>query len=213
MANHKKLKKVVSKSDRESRKKKKNGRIVAIVMAILMIASLAGIALSGLSPTTSNGAFTYGDYSFELKPIDGSLQSLLVTEVNGEEVGFYSLPQDTLQLDVSGNLSFLQSTEYMVLTGNPDDTLMTIQDILRFEMSQASGKSIGGAVMFESENYSAYPVVNCENASVVVPVIEIVESNKTKIVVEGSCVKIQSQPQDILYVRDRLLYQILGILN
>lgn len=213
MATHKKLKKTLSKSDRETRKQKKNTRIVAITMAILMIASLAGIALSGFNSPSGNSAFTYGDYSFTLQPVEGSLQSVLVTKVNGKEVQFYSLPQDTLQLDTVGNLSFLANTNYLVLTGNPDDILMSIQDVLRFEMNKASGKQIAGAVMFPQENYTAYPVVTCLNSSTTVPVVEITESNKTSIVVDGSCVKINSRPQDILYVRDRLLYQMLGIIE
>lgn len=213
MVSHKKLKKTLSKSQRESKRQKKNNRIVAIAMAILMIASLAGIALSGFNSTSQAPQFSYGDYSFELQPIEGTLQSLLVTEVNGREVGFYSLPQDTLQINTQGNLSFLQSTNYLVLTGNPNDVLMGIQDVLRFEMNRASEKAIGGGIMFSHENYTSYPIITCANASVTVPVVEIVEANKTQIIVDGSCIKIDSRPQDILYIRDRLLYQMLGIIR
>lgn len=213
MATHKKVKKTLSKSQRESKKREKNNRLAAIILAVLMIASLAGIALSGNSSQSDSSSFTYGDYKFNLQQIEGSTQSVLVTEVNGVDVGFYSLPQDTLRLNVTGNLSFLKDSNYMVFTGNPTDVLMPIQDLLRYEMNQATGKNIGAAVLFENANYTEYPVVTCLNASTVVPVIELVESNITKIDVEGSCVKIQSLPSDILYVRDRLLFQMVGILN
>lgn len=212
MANHKKLKKHVPKAQREKNKQTRNNRSAAIILAVLMIASLAGIALSGTS-SSNQPAFTYKNYDFSLEPIEGSLQSMLVTEVDGVQLGFYSLPQDTLNLNVTGNLSFLASAQYLMFTGNPTDQIMPIHDLIRYEIAQSTGKQIGGAVLFENENYTAYPVISCLNSSTVVPVIELVEANKTSIEVIGSCVKIQTKSQDILYVRDRLIYQMVGIIN
>jgi len=213
MAKHKKLKKTLSKSDREDRKQQRNNRLVAIVMALLMVAGLAGIMLGGNGSNSAGSEFTYQDYSFKLEPIKDSMQSVLKTEVNGKDISFYTLPQDALEINVEGNLSFLRSTQYFILTGNPNDALMNIQDIIRFDISQATEKIGIGAVMFPSENYTLYPTLTCLNATTGVPVIELVESNVTTVLVDGSCVKIESQRQDVLRIRDLLLYYMVGILK
>lgn len=216
MANHKKLKNKKSGSSKDSKKQERNSRFIGIFLAVLMVASLAGIAIGGISQTdTSSNQYVYGDYKFELRPIQGTLESLLVTEINDREVGFYSLPQDALRLNVRGNLSILRDSQYAVLSGNPNETFMSVVDVFRYEISQATDKQVGGGVLFPSENYTSYPTVSCLNSSSTVPVITLEEANETIIIVNesNSCVQIKSRVQDLLYVRDLLLYRMLGVLN
>jgi len=67
-------------------------------------------------------------------------------------------------------------------------------------------------VGFTSEQLN-FPVITCDDASDFVPVVYFKGSNTTNVYVENSCIIAEaSNPADIIRIKDRLVYGILGII-
>ena len=62
-------------------------------------------------------------------------------------------------------------------------------------------------------NEFTLPVITCDDATSSVPVLYFVESNETKIYSENGCIIAEAKFEtDLLRIKDRLLYERLGII-
>lgn len=196
----------------DERRANRNKKYMSYTLVILMIASVAGIYASSQQ---GDPALKYGDYKFTPKLLDSAGgQYVFTTEYGGQEIYFYYLPQDALSIEVEGNLtSVLQPAQYVVLSTDNNAQFAPLYDLIRYEFANFGNKFMPGGILEENDSV-AFPVITCENSSIATPVIELqTKLNETSFVVEDSCVKITTVPQQIGLVRDRLLYSALGIIN
>ena len=123
---------------------------------------------------------------------------------------FYALPQDTLRIPVEGNITQeLYGAAYMALATNASPEIVPLLDLMRFDIDRYSRVLIA-QVPLPAENVSG---IDCMNATAELPVITLVESDTTGIVAADHCIQIETQPNDLFLIRDRLLFSILGILD
>jgi hypothetical protein len=67
---------------------------------------------------------------------------------------------------------------------------------------------------FTSENEFAKPIITCDNATFYVPVIYFKKSNQTVISLENNCIIAEAyRGEDLVKVKDRLLYSIFGVIK
>jgi hypothetical protein len=200
----------VTKKNKEAQRKKRLQVGISIFFVFLMVFSILGIYVSHRQNSVLN-QFEYDGYAFDLE-LDSLGQYTLVTTVNEEEKVFYSLPQDTLRIPVNGNVTrVIGNTGYLAIATNLSSELIPIVDLMRFDFDRyASVLAVQAPLTNLAENISG---VDCFNATAEIPIVTLVESTTTQIDVEGSCVQIQTLPNDAFLIRDRLLYSMLGILD
>ena len=213
----KRLKKKESKKHKAStthqdKKQEKKKRIISIVIIFLMVASVFGIWASSKSQQSQE--LTYQGHKFRIgfNP-NNDQQQVAFTKVNGKDVFFYSLPQDSLNLNTSGNLTkVFDNSQYIIITSDPNDQTAPYYDLIRYEISQFSTKQIYGAITNNKPNINL-PLVTCLNATESTPIIELSTSNTTSIKVENNCIRVKGKIEDFMIIRDRLLYSLLDIVN
>ena len=67
-------------------------------------------------------------------------------------------------------------------------------------------------ILAPSDQY-AHPIIDCINATAVLPVIKLVESNVTSITLDGDCVVVKADEYSTKAAKDRLLYALLGVIE
>ncbi len=199
----------VQKRNREAEKKKRMQVGISIFFVFLMVFSVMGIYVSQ-QQNSSLDEFNYNEYSFEvIEETPG--QYALSTLINGQEKIFYALPQDTLTISTTGNVTeVIGSTGYVALAHNISPELIPLVDLMRFDFDRYAQTLTVDVPLYSNTTPEG---VSCLNATPEVPVITLVESDETQIVVEGYCVQIESQPTDLYLIRDRLLYSLLGVIQ
>ncbi len=101
-------------------------------------------------------------------------------------------------------------------TSNPNSTYAESIAEVQFNLGRVLEEVMGIYVQnaFTSQTEHPLPVITCENASRVIPVITIEKSNTTQITAQGTCIIIEAKTkQDIIALYERLLYSILGVME
>ncbi len=208
---------VVKRGNREERIQKRKQAVVTYFIVILMVSSVAGFALSGNMNSNSN-QIEYNGYSFEQSiephPLVSGYTVNAFKEVTTDVI-FYSSPYEAEQILITGNLTeLLYNKPYYIYLFKPDTEFDSLHDWLRFNMAATTTKILIPAVTAPSDVYVNMPILSCANATLDMPVIEILQANKTTInITENGCVQIKSRPQDILFIRDRIYYSLSGIMD
>jgi hypothetical protein len=86
-------------------------------------------------------------------------------------------------------------------------------DFLRFDIRTniAKSKFFYESVTLQKEGYTVLPVADCRNATATVPVVILRNSTTTSVSSEGSCVTINYAQNDIIRIRDSIVYLTYGI--
>lgn len=198
------------KNRREAQEEKKRKRlrvIVSVSLILLMVLSTAGFYFdSAATGTRYNGhKITYvsnsADYQYQVK-VDGTI------------VQFYSAPTDSLSLDMPSALTAaLQSAQGVVFLFDPTDNQTAYYDRVRWDFQKAfDPKPVGAAVTQAPSVDSPYqfPVASCADARAEYPII-LFRTGSQAITYEQGCFVFQGEVQDLLLIRDRVLYAYYGI--
>ncbi len=144
------------KQGSEAKKKK----IMSILLVFLMIISLAGIFLSS-QQGLGNTSFEYEGYDFELIQDPNTGRFFFVTEINDQEIPFYTLPQDASNIPVDGNLNaLLNQAEVLTVATDGNLTEAALFDEIRFGLDVYGGVPNSAATLGPI-NGSALPVASC----------------------------------------------------
>lgn len=199
----------VQKKNKEAQKKRQIQIGVSLFFVALMVFSILGVYISDQQNRALN-EFKYEEFMFTIEDI-GLGQTALVTQVNGEDIPFYSLPQDTLAISTTGNVTKeLGSSGYVVIGANVSAELLELIDLMRFDFDRYANVLAVSAPIFSEKEPQG---LTCANATPQVPLIFIQESTQSQIIAENNCVSIQAQPNDLFVMRDRLLFSFTGIMD
>ncbi len=213
----KRKKQVIKRANHEERIMKRKQSVATYFIVFLMVASLGGFALSS-NHANKGSSLKYGPYQFvaitQQHPLASTYTINAFQETKSGMI-FYSSPRQAEQVSIIGNLTaMLKNKAYYYYLFKPDTRIDSLHDWLRFDLTSNTNKVLLPAVTRASEAYPQAPILSCLNATVQMPVIQILEGNKTTInVTSNGCVKITMPPQDVLLVRDRLLYSLTGIID
>lgn len=187
-------------------KKNKGGIILASFIALIMVGSILGIVMSD----RRSNQFKYKDIKFRQDSNGWS------TVINNQKLIFDYFPADVEQIELSQDI-------IAALTQRPEiDTTSKINDTFSEEIALAqynmaltlSNLNIYIRQGFTTNNTFNLPILTCKDATAAVPIIYFEQSNQTKITLEKNCIIAEARNNiDILRIKDRLIYSLLGIIR
>ena len=189
------------------RKEKKSrwGAVLVFFIAFIMISSIIGFMYGGQTDT-----FKYKDLKFK------RTQNQWSTVINNQKLVFNYFPADVEQINLSSDIITL-------LLNKPEiDTTSEINGTFSEEIALAqyntaltlNNFNIYVRRGFTTNNTFNLPIITCEDATFAVPVLYFKQSNQTKVTLENDCIIAEARNNiDILRIKDRLLYSMLGIIG
>lgn len=190
-----------------AQKEKKNwGAIIVLVFLVIGLSSsflFFGFRDEGTSQSYNGYDFTYRQDAWHVEVDDTEYQFLLTPD----QVNTIRLPDEVkrlldnpVQLDTTSNVS----DEY-------NQSIALAQYQMAFTLRDAGVYSRTGFITNVS---SRFPVITCADASPTVPVIYYQGANLTGVSSEEGCILAKGQSQtDIIRIKDRLMYQLLGVME
>jgi hypothetical protein len=143
-------------------------------------------------------------------------QGLWFTKVQGREAVFNYLPNDVIDIDLSNHvLNRLTNLVEIDTTSDFNNSFKEYIALAEHQMALTLGNfNIYVRTGFTTENQFGMPIITCRDATLNVPVIYFKEGNETKIYLRDNCIIAEAREEfDFLKIKDRLLYNILGILR
>ena len=172
-------------------------------MAFLMVMSIGGIMIGSIG----GNELEYNGVKFTQQ------ENVYVAQFGDETLGFNYLPYQVEDMNVSKEaLDLWKNAQVLIITFDPDSADVTFTDLLRFDLETTSGKFIVGATNKETDKYDL-PVLNCENATASQPVLFLKSEELTTIELEGNCIIATANNFEFLKIRDRLLYDLFGVME
>jgi hypothetical protein len=188
-------------------RRERNSRIMVLFMAFIMVGSVFGIMFFGYDQESK---VKYNGIVFLQK------NNLWVAKINGEEVIFNYLPDDVTRVDISEDVSSrLKNPVEIDITSDFNSTLKETIALAEQQMVASLGSfGVFVRVGFTTENRFDVPVIRCEDATLSVPVVYFREGNKTRAYLQDNCIIAEGRSSfDVLRIKDRMLYDVLGILK
>ncbi|MBN2881330.1 hypothetical protein JXM83_04735 [Candidatus Woesearchaeota archaeon] len=210
------------KNNTKTKKEKKDTNYGAVILSglimFLMIGSLFGYMMYYAE---DNSNFTFNGFKFT--PDDRN--NRWIVKLDDKVAEFYNHPTQVEAITVpNGVKNTLMDGDVMFVTFDPvEGEMAPYMDQVRLDFTLAFNAI--GAVSAPSEIYTL-PVLTCENKTGVYldsnnqtqvysrNIIYLKKSNETKIVLDDGCVILEaSSGQGFIDLRDRLLFDIYGILG
>ena len=186
------LDKIKTKEEIE-KKRKKNHIFIGTIMILLLVVSTAGYSLMGNSGT-NQGASSVKQNGFEFFYEDG----LWKTEINGGIFNFQFLPEEVLDVPVTGFYdlnNYINQPLYFVGTnqGNAEVLINLQKYVSRYQ----------GACIDSSDCEGNLPLKDCSNNLIIFE-----DGNETLVQQNGLCVYLTGDP---IKSADAFLYKLLGV--
>lgn len=194
---------------KESAKEKQN-KFIVFFIAFIMISSAFAVIFYGFNegqPTKR----TFNGYDFFEK---NDQWFRWYTKIGKTDAGFNYLPDEVAGIPIDGTIQRLASPAQISITSDLNDIFAEEIALAETQAEMTlSNFNIFAVKAFTAENEYGWPVITC-NQSAASTVIYFKEANETKITVHGGCILADAnQMSDILVLRDRIVYALLGILN
>jgi hypothetical protein len=203
------LKAIQKRDDGDSKGKK----LIAFVIGGIMLMSVAGFIV-GFSGSSQSGAnsFRHGGLLFQQ-----SQQGTFFTEVNGNFVEFFYLPEDLVNMEVSSSvISKLTGSKVLTVSYDWNTSLTEQMALLQFDLVNIfdAQHEIFVQPALTTENPFDIEVTTCEGATSFVPVLLIQEANNTAISIDTNnpnCVVLNGTSGfGFVRVADKLKYIIIA---
>jgi len=181
--------------------KNKNKIYFAIFIAFIMITSILGFFYGG-----SEERFTYKGFSFN------HVGEKWITHINGKSVDFDYFPGDVDYINLSDVIiSKIKNSKMIYVTYSQNQSNLDEIAIAQFSLSQKlSDFNIYVASAIAEKNDFGLPVINCNNATEFVPVIELRKGYSDSIILEKDCIILDG---NLIKLKDRLMYGLYGIIK
>lgn len=196
---------------REDKRRQRNKLIIGLLTIFLMISSVLGII--GYNQQESQNSV--GGINFLQKP-SNVYGTIWEAKIDGTTYQFNAHPYQLLSFGMNVSIEPLQNaaqvlltTDAPTLTGNHADFIAAMQ----YELASALQKQ-GKEVAQGFTNASGYQVqqITCTDASDETVVIYSVVGNESIIRLQENCYVMSSATQtDHFFLKDRLLYALLGV--
>tara|TARA_Y100000310_G_scaffold47186_1_gene43805 strand:- start:31818 stop:32405 length:588 start_codon:yes stop_codon:yes gene_type:complete len=187
----------------------KGKKVFGYILIFIMFGSVFTFIFFGFnSSTSSSGVVDYNGFEFVNR---GTYWS---TIIDSREALFTYLPDDLGFIFVNNDAtSRLRNKVQIDITSDFEDVFAEPIALAQFQMGITLNNFnvfVRGGFTSEHENFN---VLTCDDASGFVPVIYFRSANTTKVYLEGNCVIAEaSNGADVIRIKDRLVYSILGII-
>lgn len=187
---------------------KRTAKIMVFFMAFIMIGSVFGVIFFGYNEQENK--VKYNNAVFVEK------NGVWSTKINNKEAVFSYLPTDVTDVDMeSAVLDRISDIVEIDPTSDVNNSFKEYIALAQHQMTLTLNNfNIYVRSGFTTENEFNMPVITCEDATPNVPVVYFIESNQTKVYLENNCIIAEGKDGfDFLRIKDRLLYNIFGILE
>jgi hypothetical protein len=142
-----------------------------------------------------------------------------MTEINDKQILFYNHPS-SLEYISFDNLSkdFLKNAKMLTITFDPADSAVQEIELARLELTtqlqQFANIYVLTGITNQTAPYTQFPLITCANATIYQPVIYFKTGEATSIIANNNCITASADYRGvILTLKDRILYQVLGIMK
>jgi hypothetical protein len=184
-------------------KKSHKGTILSAIIVFIMISSVIGFLYGG-----QTDQYRYKDLKFKKSTAGWT------TTINSQQLVFDYFPSDVEQIEMGPEIqAALINRPEIDTTSDINDTFSEEIALAQYNMALVLNElNIYARRGFTTNNTFGLPLISCESASTAVPVIYYQYSNETSLSMENNCIMAKSRnPIDILRLKDRLLYSLLGV--
>lgn len=186
-------------------KKSKWGAILVFFIAFIMISSIVGFIYS-----EQDNQFKYNKIKFTKTSTEWR------TTINNQQLTFDYFPSDVEQIELGDDVATaLLNKPEIDATSELNDTFSEEIALANYNMALTLNKLniyvMGG---FTTNSTFNLPILTCKDATQAVPIIYFKQSNQTKVTLKNSCIIAEAKNNiDILRIKDRLIYAMLGIIG
>ncbi|MBT7903567.1 hypothetical protein HN587_06915 [Candidatus Woesearchaeota archaeon] len=196
-------------STKRKRRKLRKETVWTMIFAGVLFISVVGMMFGGVSHNPD-------DYVYKQQKFTRTNQGWM-TNVDGASLRFDFFPGDIEQINISSDVfETLKSKKVIWLTFNPATKDLQTMELTRFELgnlfSTHLGTYISGGITQDNLDYSL-PIINCINATPEIPVILLETANQSSVEKIGDCIQIKGTSNGIIAIKDRIAYQMLGIME
>lgn len=196
---------------KEKREKKKWALMVLIIF--IMIGTSFSVFFYGASPV--NDVAKYNGIKF-VGTDNPSTGKIWVARISGIDAAFSFLPSEVESIPSSVDLpKALQNRLEIDVTYDLNSTYKEITALAQHQMELTlSNYNVFVRKGFTSNNSFNMPVITCDDAAQNVPVVYFMEGNSTSIYFDKNCIIAEaSSNADFIKVKDKLLYEMLGVMS
>lgn len=186
--------------------KRKWGSIIFLVFIVIGLSVSA--TFIGFGP--ESGKVKYNGIAFS-----GNGQ-VWTAKINGKQSSFSFLPAETEDIKINGDFVKVLAGKYEIdVTSQLNDTSREPIALAAHQMGLTLGAhNVFVRAGFTTNNSFSFPVITCNNATQYIPVVHFRRSNSTSINAQGNCIIAEaSSNADVIRVKDRLVYGILGVMK
>lgn len=180
---------------------------VSIGIIFLLVSSTAAFYF-GSSATTTR----YNGFSVTMNTNQANSYPYLV-KIKGEQIPFFSAPVDSESISLPvGFVDTLKQSQGFIFLFDPTDNQTAYYDVVRFDFSTIIKDKPQGAAVTQTSSDSTYSfqVLSCTSATAEYPII-LLRPGPREVLYENGCFVLQGNAQDILLLRDRLIYAYYGV--
>ena len=192
---------------RKQKEDKKVSKIMVYFIGAIMVFSVFGVVFWG------GGGDRNSIEEKGLKFVDNG--NYWTTDVNGQQAIFTYLPSQVEPISVEDFvINRLKNSVEIDVTSDFNDTFAESIALAQYDMYGALfnfNKFIRKGFTSEQEGF---PIITCEDSTNFVPVIYFRSSNVTNVYLENNCIIAEALSEnDVLGIKDRLVYGILGVIE
>ena len=193
---------------KEKKERKKWGLILFLV--VIMIGTSFSFIFYGLSPVSDK--IKYNGYTFTFVPS----QNIWIAKIQGRDAAFSFLPKDVETVSLlDDSIKKLQSKLEIDATYAPNSTYREAIALAQHQMGLTLAQySVFVRKGFAANNTFNLPVITCDDATALAPVIYFKKSETSSQIIEGSCITLNLRSRDEAHViKDMILLGVLGLLE
>ncbi|MBI2208404.1 hypothetical protein HYU50_02815 [Candidatus Woesearchaeota archaeon] len=186
----------------------KTKKFMVYFIGFIMISSVFGVIFFGFGSSRASAA--YNGFKFFNR---GDFWS---TNIDGREAMFTYFPSEIEAIPADDNaISRLKNKPQIDITSDINDTFAEGIALAQYQMGiTLSNFNVFIRSGFTNQTKYNAPVITCSNSTNFVPVVYFTKGNATKIYMQGNCIIAEAASNaDVIRLKDRLVYGILGIIK
>jgi len=180
---------------------------LSLVIAFIMVSSILGYMFGRQEPNTVE----YNEVRFYQKNF------LWATKIDNKEVVFHNFPSTVEYINVSDYvLSRMKSTLEVDSTYDQDNKFVEDIAVAQHDIENVFNDFFNIYLRrgLTTENEFNLPVITCEDATLLVPVLYFKLGNTTAIYMDNNCIIAEAKSgSDFLKIKDRIIYGLLEIIE
>jgi hypothetical protein len=179
-------------------------------MTVFIVVLMVGSVIGYMFGRDGEESFDYNGYKFFRRG------NKYILKVDRTELGFDYFPFSVVDINISTEIlnKFSNKIEIDSTYDNNSkwkEGIAVAQYDLERYLNKVGAFFVRGLT---TENEYGMPIIVCENATIIIPVIYFKESNQTNVWVDKECIIIEAKNDaDFMRIKDRLIYGLLGVIK